>query len=125
MNNEIKIQLLEAEIISDQATEVKDALDKDYKYMIGLAITDGQCSDASIIEEAKLKGYEFLPSGFEAVNLISSKSVSPNKRFFSLFDPVVINGDDLTIIFKDVGFSDPYTLKIQVLLTNNIEKEHE
>ncbi len=121
MNTDIKIQLFEKEITSGETVEIKEALDKDYKYLVGIAIADGVCSDSAIIEIAKIKGLEFLPSDFEAVNIIATKNVNPNKRFFTLFNMVKINGDDLVINFIDSAFADSYNLKIQVLLTNNPE----
>ena len=59
---------------------------------------------------------------FEAVNIIATKAVQPNKRFFCLFDPIKISGDDLVIDFIDPLFAAPYTLKVQVLLTNMPEE---
>jgi hypothetical protein len=121
METDIKIQLVEAEINSGKTIEIKEALDKDYKYLVGLAIPDGVCSDKSTLS-AKVKGVEFLPTDFEAVNIISSKSVEPNKRFFTLFNAVEINGDNLIINFTDLLFRSRYDLKIQVLLTNNLKE---
>ena len=125
MKPDIKIQLIEQLIDSNKSFDLKDALDKDYQYMIGIAIADGVCSDKSIIETAKIKGMEFLPEDFEAVNLIANKSVCPNKRFFCLFNPIEIKGDDLTITFSDSGFAANYVLKIQVLLTNDLNDARE
>lgn len=120
MKPDIKIQLIEQLIESNKSFDLKNALDKDYKYMIGIAIADGVCSDKSILESSRIKGTEFLPEDFEAVNIIASKSVCPNKRFFCLFNPIEINGDDLTIRFIDSGYATDYVLKIQVLLTNDL-----
>ena len=125
MKPDIKIQLIEQLIDSNKSFDLKDALDKDYKYMIGISISDGVCSDKSIIETAKIKGMEFLPEDFEAVNLIANKSVCPNKRFFCLFNPIEIKGDDLSITFNDPGYAADYTLKIQVLLTNDLSDARE
>ena len=119
METDITIQLLEKKITSNSSVEIRDALDKDYKYLVGLAIVDGVCSGTSLIEIAKVKGVEFLPENFEAVNIVASKHVEPNKRFFSLFNPVQIRGDDLIINFIDTEFDTDYTLKIQALLTNH------
>jgi len=125
MKPDIKIQMLEQVIDSNKSFEIKEALDKDYKYLIGIAITDGVCSDKSIIESARIKGMEFLPEDFEAVNIIASKSVCPNKRFFCLFNSIEIKGDDLSITFIDPGFAANYNLKIQVLITNDLEDARE
>ncbi|MDD2636394.1 MAG: hypothetical protein PHW82_12960 [Bacteroidales bacterium] len=125
MKPDIKIQMIEQHINSSKSIELKDALDKDYKYLIGIAIADGVCSDKSIIETAKIKGMEFLPEDFEAVNIIASKSVCPNKRFFCLFNPIEIKGDDLTITFNDPKYAADYVLKIQVLLTNDLSDASE
>lgn len=122
MKEDIKIQVFEVDIISTNSTQIKEALDKDYKYLVGIAIADGVCSDASIVESAKVKGMEFLPSDFEAVNIISSKAVEPDKRFFSVFNVVEISGEDLIIDFKDEDYSADYILRIQVLLTNHLDK---
>jgi hypothetical protein len=64
MDTDIKIQLLEKEITVGKTTEIKEALDKDYKYLVGIAIADGVCDDLSIIEIAKVRGVEFLPNDF-------------------------------------------------------------
>ena len=122
MKEDIKIQVFEVDIISANSTQIKEALDKDYKYLVGIAIADGVCSDASIVESAKVKGMEFLPSDFEAVNIISSKAVEPDKRFFSVFNAVEISGEDLILNFKDEDYATDYTLRVQVLLTNYLDK---
>jgi len=119
MYRDIKIQLVEKEIVSNQTHEIKEALDKDYRYMVGIAIADGIGSGRAVIETAKVKGVEFLPEGFEAVNITASKAVQPNRRFFTLFNAVEVSGDDLVVLFRDLGFTNNYVLKIQVLLTNN------
>jgi len=122
MKEDIKIQVFEVDIISANSTQLKEALDKDYKYLVGIAIADGVCSDVSIVESAKVKGMEFLPNDFEVVNIISSKSVEPDKRFFSVFNAVEISGEDLIINFKDEDYATDYTLRVQVLLTNHLDK---
>jgi len=125
MKPDIKIQMLEKLIDSNNSIDIKEALDKDYKYMIGIAITDGICTDKAILESSRIKGMEFLPEDFEAVNLIANKSVCPNKRFFCLFNPIEIKGDDLSITFKDPGYAGNYTMKIQLLLTNDLNDARE
>ena len=122
MKPDIKIQLFEVEISNASKPVIKDAFDKDYKYFVGISIPDENCSDKSIIKIAKVKGFEFLPNDFEAINIISSKAVDPNKRFFCLFDPIRIYGDDLELSFYDTNIVNPYTLKLQVLLTNDPEE---
>ena len=113
------IQCLDGEITSAKAFELKDSLDKDYKYIVGIAISDVHCSDKSVLEIVKIKGMELLPENFEVSHLLSSKSVAPNKRFFSWFKPMEVSGDDITIKFRDPDFADPYNLQVQILLTNN------
>ncbi len=125
MKPDIKIQLIEKEIDSNKSIDLKEALDKDYKYMIGIAIADSVCSDKSILESSRIKGMEFLPEDFEVVNVIANKSVCPNKRFFCLFNPIEIKGDDLNITFIDPGYAANYILKIQVLLTNDLSDARE
>lgn len=113
------IQCLDGEITSIKTTELKDSLDKDYSHIVGIAISDVHCSDKSILEIVKVKGLELLPENFEASHLLSSKSVAPNKRFFSWFKPMPVSGDEITIRFRDPDFANPYNLQVQLLLTNN------
>ena len=113
------IQCIDGEITSPKTFELKDSLDKDYKYIVGIAISDVHCSDKSILEIVKVKGMELLPENFEVSHLLSSKSVAPNKRFFSWFKPMEVSGDEMIIKFRDPDFANPYNLQIQVLLTNN------
>lgn len=113
------IQCIDKEIASDQIHEIKEELDKDYKHVIGIAISDVNCGRNSILEQVKIKGTDVLPEKFEAAHLMSSGNVAPNKRFFSWFKPVPVNGDEMVIRFRDPDWNKVYNLQVQVLLTNN------
>lgn len=113
------IQCIETDILSDQIHELRDELDKDYKYVVGIAISDKNASELSVLEQVKIKGMDVLPEKFEAAHLMSSSGVAPNKRFFSWFRPVPVSGDEMLIRFRDPDWSRVYKLQIQVLLTNN------
>lgn len=114
-----RIQMFDTDITSVETHQIKGALDKDYKYLVGISISDVFCSDRAILESIRVKGKEVLPEGMEAIHLKASKSVAPNKRFFALFQSIEISGEDLEIKFRDNQMSEPYTLQVYVLLTNN------
>ena len=73
----------------------------------------------SNIGASKVKGADILPGNFEAVHILTSRNVDPNKRFYTLFEPIQTNGDDITIRFADPLYSSDYNLQIHLLLTNN------
>lgn len=116
------IQCIDKEITSDQIFELKEELDKDYKYVVGIAISDVNISKNAILEQVKIKGMDVLPEKFEAAHLVSSGGVAPNKRFFSWFKPVQVSGDEMVIRFRDPDWNKNYNLQVQVLLTNNLEE---
>jgi len=116
------IQCLDASIEADKVYELKDELDKDYKYLVGIAITDSKCSATSVLEVVKVKGRDVLPEDFQVDHIRSSVAVAPNKRFFSWFKPVPVSGDEIVIRFRDPDWASSYNLQIQLLLTNNPEK---
>ena len=118
-SNDFIIQLLDKEITSVELHEIKASLDNDYKYIVGIAISDTYCSRKSILEAVKLKGKDLLPEKMEAVIVMSSINVAPNQRFFALFKPIEISGEELTIKFIDPAWNNKYNLQIHVLLTNN------
>lgn len=113
------IQCIDKEITSDQVHEIKEELDKDYKNVVGIAISDVNCGRNSVLEQVKIKGTDVLPEKFESAHLMSSGSVAPNKRFFSWFKPVQVLGDEMVIRFRDPDWNKAYNLQVQVLLTNN------
>ncbi|MFH2143037.1 MAG: hypothetical protein ABIJ97_11475 [Bacteroidota bacterium] len=113
------IQCIDKLITSDQIHELKDELDKDYKYIVGIAISDVFCSRNAIFEIIKVKGIDLLPEKFEAVHIMSSVNVQPNNRFFSWFKPMKISGDEMVVRFRDPDYVKDYNLQLQVLLTNN------
>ncbi len=116
------IQNVDKVITSADVHEIKENLDPDYFYLIGIAISDVFCSKKSILDQVKIKGTELIPEKFEAVHIMSSGSVQPNKRFFSLFKAVKTSGDEIIIKFHDPDWAADYNLQIQVLLANNPEK---
>ncbi len=113
------IQCIEKEISSDKVHELKEELDKDYRYLAGIAVSDVNAGENSVLEQFKIKGRDVLPEGFELAHIMCSGSVSPNKRFFSWFRPVAVSGDEILIRFRDPDWAQNYNLQIQVLLTNN------
>lgn len=113
------IQCIDKEITSDQIHELKEELDKDYKYVVGIAISDVNASKNSVLELVKIKGMDVLPEKFEAAHVMSAPAVAPNKRFFSWFRPVQVAGDEMVIRFRDPDWNKNYNLQVQVLLTNN------
>lgn len=118
-SNDFIIQLLDKEITSAETHELKASMDKDYKYIVGIAISDTYCSQKSILESVKIKSKDLLPEKTEAVIIMSSINVAPNKRFFALFKAVEISGEELVIKFADPDWRNNYNLQIHVLLTNN------
>ncbi|PLX10623.1 MAG: hypothetical protein C0594_04700 [Marinilabiliales bacterium] len=118
-NMDFIVQCIDKEIVSDQVHELKDNLDPDYKFVVGIALSDVNCSPASILEQLKVKGIEILPENFEAVHIMSSKAVQPNKRFYAWFKPIQVAGDELVVKFRDPDWSKVYKLQFQLLLTNN------
>ena len=116
------IQCIENDITSSKVHELKAELDKDYKYVVGISISSVNASNKAIVEQVKIKGMDVLPEKFEAVHLMSTGSVAPNKRFFSWFKPVAVSGDEMLIRFSDNGWISDYKLQVQVLLTNNLEE---
>ena len=116
------IQCIDKVIVNDKVHELKEELDKDFKYLVGIAISNTNASEKSILEQVKIKGMDVLPERFEASHVMSSGSVAPNKRFFSWFKPVPVSGDEMTIKFYDPSWSSNYNLQVQLLLTNNPEE---
>jgi|GEM_PF-6980717 len=116
------IQCIDKEISSNKVHELKEELDKDYKYVVGIAISNVNASENSILERVKIKGMDVLPEKFEAAHIMSSGAVAPNKRFFSWFKPVPVSGDELIIRFYDPDWAISYNLQVQILLTNNLEE---
>ncbi len=113
------IQAIDAEITSNETHVLKDSLDQDYSHLVGISISNVFCSEKAILEQVKVKGIDVLPEDFEAIHLMTSSSVEPNKRFFSWFSPVEISGDDIVIKFKDSEYADSYKFQVNLLLANN------
>lgn len=122
MKDNFIVQCIDGQINSDQVHELRESLDQDFSHIVGIAISDTFCSKRSILEQIKVKGIDLLPDSFEAVHVMSSLNVAPNKRFFSWFKPMSTNGDEIVIRFRDPDFANRYNLQVQVLLTNNPEK---
>ena len=121
---EFIVQTMDAMITSNSIHEIKEHLDSDFTHLVGIAISDIHCSDKSIINLVKVKGIDILPENFEAAHIITSKNVEPNKKFYTMFQPVIINGDEISVKFTDTEFSattSDYRLQIFLLLTNNPE----
>lgn len=115
------VQCIDKQIISNNVHEIREQLDSDYSHLVGIAISDVFCSTKSILDIVKVKGAEILPEKFEAVHIITSRNVAPNKRFYTIFEPVEISGDEITVRFSDPEYTDVYNLQIHLLLTNNPE----
>jgi len=118
---EFTIQTIDMQISSSDIHEVKENLDNDYSHLVGISISDIFCSDKSILELVKVKGVDLLPDKFEAIHIMSSKHIAPNKRFYTLFEPVETRGDEIVIKFSDPDYSDVYNLQIHLLLSNKPE----
>ena len=118
---EFTIQTIDMQISSSDIHEVKENLDNDYSHLVGISISDIFCSDKSILELIKVKGVDLLPDKFEAIHIMSSKHIAPNKRFYTLFEAVETNGDEIVIKFSDPDYSDVYNLQIHLLLSNKPE----
>ena len=118
---EFTIQTIDMQISSSDIHEVKENLDNDYSHLVGISISDIFCSDKSILDLVKVKGVDLLPDKFEAIHIMSSKHIAPNKRFYTLFEPVETRGDEIVIKFSDPDYSDVYNLQIHLLLSNKPE----
>ena len=121
---EFIIQCIDMQITSANTHELKEQLDNDYSHLVGISISDTFCSTKAVLEQVKVKGAEILPSDFEAVHIMTSRNVEPNKRFYTLFEAVETRGDDITVRFKDSLYSGDYKLQIHLLLTNNPDNIH-
>ena len=118
---EFTIQTIDMQISSSDIHEVKENLDNDYSHLVGISISDIFCSDKSILDLVKVKGVDLLPDKFEAIHIMSSKHIAPNKRFYTLFEPVETRGDEIVIKFSDPDYSSVYNLQIHLLLSNKTE----
>jgi len=118
---EFTIQTIDMQISSSDIHEVKENLDNDYSHLVGISISDIFCSDKSILDLVKVKGVDLLPDKFEAIHIMSSKHIAPNKRFYTLFEPVETRGDEIVIKFSDPDYSSVYNLQIHLLLSNKPE----
>ena len=118
---EFIIQTLDKTIKSDKMHELKEHLDSDYRYLVGIAISDAQCSPYAFINLLKLKGVDILPEDFEVAHIITSSHVEPNNRFYTMFEPVSSNGDEITLRFTDINYRKDYNLQVHLLLTNQVE----
>jgi len=119
--NEFIIQCIDMQITSANTHELKEQLDNDYSHLVGISISDTYCSTKAVLEQVKVKGADILPSDFEAVHIMTSRNVEPNKRFYTLFEAVETQGDEIVVRFKDSLYSSNYNLQIHLLLTNNPE----
>ena len=119
--NEFIIQCIDKQITSANTHELKEQLDNDYSHLVGISISDTYCSTKAVLEQVKVKGADILPSDFEAVHIMTSRNVEPNKRFYTLFEAVETQGDEIVVRFKDSLYSSNYNLQIHLLLTNNPE----
>ncbi|MBU0763821.1 MAG: hypothetical protein KJ607_03185 [Bacteroidetes bacterium] len=99
---------------------LEDEFDKDYKYCLGIAITDSACPTTLVIDQFKVKSKIILEE-IETTLILSSTSVAPNDRFFSLFEPIEIDGDDFKMTFSDSGHAEAYETQVFILLANDPE----
>jgi len=118
---EFIVQTLDQTITSDKMHEFKEHLDSDYSHLVGIAISDTYCSPKAILNLVKVKGIDMLPDNFEVAHIIASTNVEPNNRFYTLFEPVSTNGDEITIKFTDEEYHKDYNLQIHLLLSNQPE----
>ncbi len=118
-----KYQILEA-IVSEpnQSVRFSDYLDKDFKYLTGMAVVDFFTFQSSL-EYSAIDGKELFPRGFELVFLQANNFVRPSDRFFGLED-VEAKGKKIELEFKDGGTSPlyPFTLKVYLRLENENRK---
>ena len=120
--NEFIIQCIDMPITSANMHEIREHLNSDYSHLVGIAISDAHCSSKAVFNIVKVKGIDLLPDDFEAAHIITSSNVAPNNKFYTLFEPVEISGDEITFKFTDADFHSNYNLQIHLLLTNNPEK---
>jgi len=118
---EFIVQTLDKIISSNKMHELREHLDSDYKYLVGIAISDAHCSPKAIINLLKLKGIDILPEDFEVAHIITSAHVEPNNRFYTMFESISSNGDEITLRFTDLEYRNDYNLQVHLLLTNQVE----
>ena len=119
---EFIVQTMDKVITSVRMHELKEQLDSDYKYLVGIAISDAHCSPKAVLNLIKIKGIDLLPENFEVAHILTSSNVEPNSKFYTMFEPVSTNGDDMVVRFTDLQWSADYNLQIHLLLTNNPEE---
>ena len=120
-NIEFIVQTMDKQITSAKMHELKEQLDSDYKYLVGIAISDIRCSPKAILNLVKVKGIDILPEDFEVAHIITSANVEPNNRFYTMFESVSTSGDEITVRFTDISYHSDYNLQIHLLLTNQPE----
>ncbi len=49
------IQCIDKVIVNDKVHELKEELDKDYKYLVGIAISNANAGENSVLEQVKVK----------------------------------------------------------------------
>ena len=114
-----KYQILETEVNeAGQIIKFSDYLDKDFKYLTGIAVVDTYTYQATL-EYSAIDGKELFPRGFEMLFLQANNFVNPTDRFFSLED-IEAKGKKIELEFKDGATSPiyPFTLKVYLRLEN-------
>ena len=114
-----KYQILETEVTEGgQIIKFSDYLDKDFKYLTGVAVLDTYTYQ-STLEYSAIDGKELFPRGFEMLFLQANNFVNPSDRFFS-FEDVEAEGKKIELEFKDGATSPiyPFTLKVYLRLEN-------
>ncbi len=119
---EFIVQTMDKVITSARMHELKEQLDSDYSHLVGIAISDTHCSPKAVLNLIKIKGIDLLPENFEVAHILTSSNVEPNSKFYTMFEPVSTNGDDMVVRFTDLQWSADYNLQIHLLLTNNPEE---
>ena len=120
-NTEFIVQTMDKQITSAKMHELKEQLDSDYKYLVGIAISDIRCSPKAVLNLIKIKGIDLLPEDFEVAHILTSNNVEPNSKFYTMFEPVSTRGDEVSVRFTDSEWRADYNLQIHLLLTNQPE----
>ncbi|GAA4276289.1 hypothetical protein [Aquimarina mytili] len=113
-----KIQLIETTVAKAKDTvRISEDFDIGYKHLEGVAVLSS-IGKGHVFRSFTIAGAELFPKNFEVEFLQSSGHVSPNERFFKVYE--VADGKKVELEYIDSGKapSYPYSLKIYMHLTN-------